>query len=72
MSRGENESLHWTKAANYDVVLHVRADDSRGFEGESIIPLERMFALGVAEGAETGSRRLAGGATAYLDEFSFD
>lgn len=45
---------HWLKGANYDVGLHVRTDDSRGFESGSIIPLERMFVLGIAEAGGNG------------------
>lgn len=40
------------KGANYDFGLHVQVDVSRG--GGSIIAFERMFALGIAEGVETG------------------
>lgn len=41
----------WIKGANYNFGLHVQVDVSRG--GGSIIPFERMFALGIAEGVET-------------------
>lgn len=45
-------NLYRWKGANYDFGLHVQVDVSRG--SGSIIAFERMFALEIAEGVETG------------------